>query len=70
MAYIIRKAHHTRQSPRTNNTRSMKNFNREAFLNDLRQKELQNTSHSQDPNEMWLTWENILMETIEKNALP
>ena len=36
--YMIRKAHYTPQGPRIIITRSMKNFNREAFLNELEQK--------------------------------
>jgi hypothetical protein len=46
----------------------MKNFNREAFLNELEQKEWDTIYYSQDPNEMWHTWKNMLMESIDKHA--
>jgi hypothetical protein len=46
----------------------MKNLNREAFLNKLEQKEWDNIYYSQDPNEMWHTWKNMLMEIIDKHA--
>ena len=68
LTYTIRKAHYTPQGPRIINTRSMKNFNREAFLNELEQKEWDTIYYSQDPNEMWHIWKNMLMESIDKHA--
>jgi hypothetical protein len=46
----------------------MKNLNREAFLNELKQKEWDTIYYSQDPNEMCHTWNNMLMESIDKHA--
>jgi hypothetical protein len=46
----------------------MKNFNREAFLNELEQKEWDTIYYSQDANEMWHIWKNMLMESIDKHA--
>ena len=46
----------------------MKNLNREAFLNELEQKEWDTFYYSQDPNEMWHTWNNMLMASIDKHA--
>ena len=68
LTYTIRKAHYTPQGPRIINTNSMKNFNREAFLNELEQKEWDTIYYSQDPNEMWHIWKNMLMESIDKHA--
>ena len=48
----------------------MKNHNREAFLNELEQKEWDTIYYSQDPNEMWHIWKNMLMKvltSIQKN---
>jgi hypothetical protein len=68
LIYTIRKAHYTPQGPRIINTRSMENLNREAFLNELKQKEWDTIYYSQDPNEIWHTWNNMLMESIDKHA--
>ena len=68
LTYTIRKAHYTPQGPRIINTRSMKYFNREAFLNELEQKEWDTIYYSQDPNEMWHIRKNMLMESIDKHA--
>ena len=65
---MIRKAHYVREGTRTVEIRSLKNFNRESFLRDLEQKQWDNICCSQDPNEMWEMWKNMLMETIDKHA--
>ena len=68
LIYTTRKAYYTPHGPRIINTRSMKNLNRGAFLNELEQKEWDTIYYSQDPNEMWHTWNNMLMGNIDKNA--
>ena len=68
LVYMIRKAHYIQEGPRTVNTRTMKNFNRESFLNDLKLNHWEGISCSQDPNKMWDAWKNMLINTIDKHA--
>jgi hypothetical protein len=65
---MIRNAHYVREGTRTVEIRSLKNFNRESFLEDLEQKQWDNICCSQDHNEIWEMWKNMLMATIEMHA--
>ena len=68
LVYMIRKSHYVREGTRMIDIRSMKNFNREEFLRELEQKHWANIYLSQDPNEMWEMWKNLLMDTVDKHA--
>ena len=45
----------------------MKKFNRDSFINDLRQP-WRNLYHHGNPNEMWRTWKSLLMNVIDRHA--
>ena len=68
MVYIVRKAHYFQTGIRVVESRSMKKFNRDSFLNDLRQQPWGNVYHHGNPNEMWGTWKALLMNVIDKHA--
>ena len=43
-------------------------FNKDKFLNDLKQKEWSKIALYSDPNEMWDLWKQLLMSSIDKHA--
>ena len=68
LVYMIRKAHYVRDGVRHTETRTMKNFNSENFLRDLEHRQWDNVYCSDDPNEMWVIWKSMLMETVDKHV--
>ena len=70
MVYIIRKAHYVQTGTRNIETRSMKTFNRDSFLSELEQQPWENVYHYEDPNVMWATWKDLLMNVIDRHAPP
>ena len=46
----------------------MKNFNNENFLRDLERQRWSDVNLSNDPNEMWAKWKNMLINCIDKHA--
>ena len=42
-------------------------FNKDKFLNDLKQKEWSKIALYSDPNEMWHLWKQLLMSSIDKH---
>ena len=66
LVYTIRKAHYVRDGVRHIETRTMKNFNSENFLSYLEQRQWDNVYCSDDPNEMWVIWKSMLMETVDQ----
>ncbi len=46
----------------------MKNFNRENYIRDLEQQVWTDVNLSNDPNEMWAKWKNMLINCIDKRA--
>ena len=44
------------------------NFNSENFLRDLEQRQWDNVYCPDDPNEMWVIWKSMVMETVDKYA--
>ena len=68
MVYIVRKAHYVQTGIRVVESRSMKKFNRDSFINDLRQQPWGNVYRHGNPNEMWGTWKSLLMNVIDRHA--
>ena len=46
----------------------MKNFNTENYLRDLEQQAWADVNLSNGSNEMWVKWENMLINCIDKHA--
>jgi hypothetical protein len=46
----------------------MKNFNTENYLRDLEQQAWADVNLSNDPDEMWVKWKNMLINCIDKHA--
>jgi hypothetical protein len=46
----------------------MKNFNTENNLRDLEQQAWADVDLSNDPDEMWVKWKNMLINCIDKHA--
>ena len=65
MVHIVRKAHYVQTGIRVVESRSMKKFNRDCFLNDLGQQPWGNVYHHGNPNKMWGTWKALLMNVID-----
>ena len=63
---MVRKAHYIQTGTRNIEYRSMKKFNRDSFLSELRQQPWENVYHYEDPNVMWATWKDLLMNVIDR----
>ena len=68
LIYMVRKAHYVQSGIRTIRIRTLKNFSREEFVQDLNQQPWANVCHSQCPNDMWRIWKELLMGVVDKNA--
>ena len=62
---MVRKAHYIQTGTRNIEYRSMKKFNRDSFLSELRQQPWENVYHYEDPNVMWATWKDLLINVID-----
>ena len=65
---MTHKVHYKQVGSRLVQTRNMKNFNRVNYIRDLEQQVWMDVSN--DPNEMWATWKNMLINCIDKHAPP
>ena len=65
---MIRKAKYERSGARTIKTRHMKNVQKSGYLRDLQQKAWSDIETLNDPNDMWSTWKDMLMQSIDKHA--
>ena len=68
LVYMTRKARHDRCGARIIQARCMKSFNESEFLEDLKQKAWNDSSHHSNPNDMWKAWKDCLMECINTHA--
>ena len=69
LVYMIRKTRYANAG--STNVIEMRNFNlfdKDKFLNDLKQKEWSKIALYSDPNEMWDLWKQLLMSSIDKHA--
>ena len=57
---MTHKVHYKQTGSRIVTLRNMKNSNRENYIRDLQQQTWANVNLSNDPNEMWDKWKNML----------
>ena len=66
---MTRKIHLERTgSHRTILSRQYKNFDENGFLDDLANKPWNTINSYSDPNEMWLIWKSLFMQSVDKFA--
>ena len=68
LVYMTHKVHNKHTCSRLVHIRSMKNFNAENYLRDLEQQAWADVNLSNDPDEMWVKWKNMLINCIDKHA--
>ena len=69
LVYMIRKTRYANAgSTKVIEMRNFNLFNKDKFLNDLKQKEWSKIALYSDPNEMWDLWKQLLMSSIDKHA--
>ena len=68
LVYMTHKVHYKQTCSRLVQIRSMKNFNTENYLRDLEQQAWADVNLSNDPDEMWVKWKNMLIHCIDKYA--
>ena len=61
---MTHKAKYERSGARIIRTRQMKNFHKSGYLRDLQQKAWSDIETIDDPNDMWSTWKDMLMQSI------
>ena len=66
--YMTHKAHYDCTGTIIIKTRQLKHFHKVKFLRDFKQKAWLNVQKLNDPNDMWLLWRGVLMESIDKHA--
>ena len=66
--YMTHKVHYKQTGSRIVTLRNMENFNRENYIRDLQQQTWTDVNLSNDPNEMWAKWKNMLINSIDKHA--
>ena len=49
-------------------SRQIKNFDCEAFIEDIKEKPFHFASVMDDPNEMWDVWKSLFLEVVNKHA--
>ena len=62
------KVHYKQTGSRLVQIRNMKSFNRGNYIRDLEQQVWTDVNLSNDPNEMWAKWKNMLTNCIDKHA--
>ena len=68
LTYAIHK-HNTRKTdPKIIESRQFKNFDREAFIDDIKETSFHLASLLDDPNEMWEAWKSLFLEIVNKHA--
>ncbi len=65
---MTHKVHYKQTGSRLVQIRNMKNFNRGNYIRDLEQQVWTDVNLSNDPNEMWAKWKNMLINCIDKHA--
>ena len=68
LVYIIRKKRLPRSTVKAIESRSMRNFNLNAFLNDLSITPWDSLFVFDDINDVWAHWSKLYNETIDKHA--
>jgi len=69
LVYMTRKTRYERTGVhRVIETRLYNNFDKDGFLQDLAQKPWSTVSLHTNPDDMWLTWRSMFMESVDKFA--
>ena len=68
LIYAIHKHNTPKTDPKMIEFRQFKNFDREAFIDDIKDTSFHLASLLEDPNEMWEVWKSLLLEIANKHA--
>ena len=68
LIYATRKHNTLKADPKIIESRQFKNFDCDAFIEDIKETPFHFASLMDDPNEMWDIWKSLLLEVINKHA--
>ena len=68
LIYAIHKHNTPKADPKMIEFRQFKNFDREAFIDDIKETSFHLASLLEDRNEMWEVWKSLLLEIANKHA--
>ena len=68
LVYMTHKVHYKQTGSRLIEIRNMKILIMKIFLRDLERQRWSDVNLSNDPNEMWAKWKNMLINCIDKHA--
>ena len=68
LIYAVHKRNMPKTDPKIIESRQFKNFDREAFIDDIKEKPFHLASLLDDPNEMWEVWKSLFLEIANKHA--
>ena len=66
--YAIHKHNTPKTDPKVIESRQFKNFDSDAFIDDIKETPFHLTSLLDDPNEMWYVWKSLFLEIANKHA--
>ena len=68
LIYATHKHNTLKADPKIIESRQFKNFDSDAFIEDIKETPFHFASLMDDPNEMWDVWKSLLLEVINKHA--
>ena len=68
LIYAIHKHNTPKTDPKMIEFRQLKNFDREAFIDDIKETSFHVASLLEDRNEMWEVWKSLLLDIANKHA--
>ena len=68
LIYATHKHNTLKADPKIIESRQFKNFDCDAFIEDIKETPFHFASLMDDPNEMWDVWKSLLLEVINKHA--
>ena len=68
LIYAIHKHNTTKTDPKVIEPCQFKNFDSDAFIDDIKETPFHLASLLDDPNEMWLDWKSLFLEIANKHA--
>ena len=68
LIYAIYKHNTLKADPKIIESRQLKKFDCEAFIEDIKEKPFHFASVMDDPNEMWDVWKSLFLEVVNKHA--
>ena len=68
LIYATHKHNTLKADPKIKESRQFKNFDSDAFIEDIKETPFHFASLMDDPNEMWDVWKSLLLEVINKHA--